>query len=60
MLLIIFTFLCFCTLFFVVLCLAFPMLPVSLDCPFLIAHSVSSNACYVIVFKSIKVGMVNN
>jgi hypothetical protein len=33
------------------------MLPVSLDCPFLIAHSVSSNAFYVILFKSIKVGM---
>jgi len=32
--------LCFC---FVFLCLVFPMLPVSLDGPFLIAHSVFSN-----------------
>ena len=32
--------LCFC---FVFLCLVCPMLPVSLDCPFLIAPSIFSN-----------------
>jgi hypothetical protein len=35
--------LCFCVLFIFVLCLVCPMLPVSLDCPFLIATSVFSN-----------------
>jgi hypothetical protein len=30
-------------LFVIVLCLVFPMLPVSLDCPFMIASSVFSN-----------------
>jgi len=32
--------LCFC---FVILLLVYPMLPVSLDCPFLIASSIFSN-----------------
>ena len=31
---------------FFVLCLVYPMLPVSLKCPFLIASSVFSNVCY--------------
>ena len=34
---------CVVFLFVLVLCLVCPMLPVSLDCPFLIAHSVFSN-----------------
>ena len=34
--------LCFCILFVFVLCDGYPMLTVSLDCPFLIAHSVSN------------------
>ena len=33
----------FFPLFVLVLCLVYPMLPVSLDCPFLIAHSGFSN-----------------
>ena len=37
-----FSFLC-CVLFVCVLCLACPMLPVSFECPFLIAPSVFSN-----------------
>jgi len=32
----------FCVLFVFVLCDGYPMLPVSLDCPFLISHSVSN------------------
>ena len=34
---------CIFVLFYFVLCLVYPMLPVSLDCPFLIAPSVFSN-----------------
>ena len=37
-----FSFLC-CVLFVFILCLMCPMLPVSLDCPFLVAPSVFSN-----------------
>jgi hypothetical protein len=37
-----FNFLC-CVLFVFVLCLVYPLLPVSLDCPFLIVPSVFSN-----------------
>jgi len=37
-----YSFLCF-VLFVFILCLVYPMLPVSLDCPFLIAPSVFSN-----------------
>jgi hypothetical protein len=33
----------FCILFVFVLCLGYPMLPVSLDCPFQIAPSILSN-----------------
>ena len=44
---VLFIFLVFCVVFFVVivfvLCHVYPMLPVSLDCPFLIAPSVFSN-----------------
>ena len=36
--------LCFC---FVCLRLVYPTLPVSLDCPFLIAPSVFSNVCFI-------------
>jgi len=45
--------LCFCVVFFCVfvLCLVYPMLPVSLDCPFLIAPSVFSN---VYLFQTVK------
>ena len=35
-------FLC-CVLYFFVLCLVYPMLPVYLDCPFMVAPSVFSN-----------------
>ena len=38
--------LCFLVLFVFVLCLVCPMLPVSLDCPFLIASSVFSNVYF--------------
>ena len=37
----------FFALFFVVLCLVYPMLPVSLDCPFLIAPSAFSNLYFI-------------
>ena len=40
-----------CVLFVSVLCLVSPMLPLSLDCPFLIAPSVFSNV-YLKRFKS--------
>ena len=44
----------YCVIFFcfVFLCLVYPMLPVSLDCPCLIAHSVFSNVYlfYVVYF----------
>jgi hypothetical protein len=40
----------FSVLFFLVLCPVYPMLPVSLDCPFLITPSVFSN---VYLYKSI-------
>jgi hypothetical protein len=33
---------------YVFLCLVYPMFPVSLDCPFLIASSVSSNAYFIL------------
>ena len=35
-------------LFVFVMCLVYTMLPVSLDCPFLIASSVFSNACVLV------------
>ena len=38
--------LCFLVLFVFVLCLVCPMLPESLDCPFLIASSVFSNVYF--------------
>jgi hypothetical protein len=41
---------CVYFLFFFVLCLVYTMLPVSLDCPFLIAPSVFSNVCMKYTF----------
>jgi hypothetical protein len=45
----------YCVVFFVlfvfVLCLVYPMLPVSLDCPFLIAPSVFSNVYLFCLYK---------
>ena len=43
---------CFCALFDLVLCFVCTMLPVSLDCPFLIIPSVSSNVYLVILSSS--------
>ena len=45
--------LCFCVLFVFVLCLMYPMLPFSLDCPFVIAPSVFSNV-YLVTHNSEK------
>jgi len=44
----------FCVLFAFVLCLVCPMLPESLDCPFLIAPSVFSNVYLLSVFYELK------
>ena len=43
----------FFVLFVTVLCFVWPMLPISLDCPFLIAPSVLSNVYFQIIFASI-------
>ena len=54
-------FVIFCDLFFVlfvfIMCLVYLILPISLDCPFLIAPSVFSNV-YLLKFKSAVVGHV--
>jgi hypothetical protein len=44
-------FLVFCVVYFCFACLVYPMLPVSLDCPFLIPHSVFSNV-YLLQFHA--------
>ena len=46
----------YCALLVFVLCLAYPMLPASLDCPFLIALSVFSN----VFFLHLKEYILNN
>ena len=50
-----------CVLFVFILCLVFPMLPVSLDCPFLIAPSIFSNVystkfayAQILIYLSVK------
>jgi hypothetical protein len=40
---------CVFVLFVFVLCLVYPMFPVSLDCPFLIAPSVFSNVYFTLL-----------
>ena len=49
-------FLVFCVVLFVfsvfLLCLAYPMVPVSLDCPFLVTQSVFSVLCYLLCLFS--------
>jgi hypothetical protein len=54
--------LCFIVLFVFVLCLVYPMLPVSLDCPFFIAPLVFSNVYwmrrfYIIIINSLTVSV---
>jgi hypothetical protein len=49
--------LCFC---FVFLHLVYPVLPVSLDCPFLIATSVFSNVYFQCPYCTIRVYLSSN
>ena len=49
----------FFVVFFFVLCLVYPMLPISLDCPFLIAPSVFSNVYLIIELYFFTRGRLN-
>ena len=42
---------CVFDLFVFVLCLVYPMLPISLDCPLLISTSVFSNVYYIMFYS---------